>query len=335
MAAPDVAKNVALRIKMHDLATKGHNERHVAYLSRALEAAQALGVQDCLITARVQLDMVVSRLQPALTCGDLSARQALFREGTELLLSAGAALQARRAAGTLLPGALHPWEVAYEVGFLVHFAQLLGAKPAVLSRFKVMAGFFGYATFIYGAGHAANVQSLCSIRAVSLTTAQRDELWALLADGLDMMAASGTTDVASIAAQTEEATLVNNTRELLRDGFLPASAAGARVLDAWRRLERSGVLDAHDVGDSIKQAQSLIVNQKLAAEAAAAAPGLRSCALAGCGSRERHPAHFKSCGACKTVVYCSKEHQTEDWPAHKAACKAARKAAADTGAAGA
>ena len=30
------------------------------------------------------------------------------------------------------------------------------------------------------------------------------------------------------------------------------------------------------------------------------------------------------CAACKTVAYCCKEHQVEDWPAHKAACKAAR-----------
>jgi hypothetical protein len=36
--------------------------------------------------------------------------------------------------------------------------------------------------------------------------------------------------------------------------------------------------------------------------------------------------HFKACGACHTPAYCCKEHQTEDWPAHKAACKAAQAA---------
>jgi hypothetical protein len=41
-----------------------------------------------------------------------------------------------------------------------------------------------------------------------------------------------------------------------------------------------------------------------------------------------HPAQFKLCAACTTVVYCCKAHQAEDWPSHKAACKAARKAAA-------
>jgi hypothetical protein len=62
------------------------------------------------------------------------------------------------------------------------------------------------------------------------------------------------------------------------------------------------------------------------ADAARTAPGLRSCALARCGAREEHPSHFKCCVACRVPAYCGKECQTEDWPNHKAACKAARKA---------
>ena len=73
------------------------------------------------------------------------------------------------------------------------------------------------------------------------------------------------------------------------------------------------------------------LERTIVAAAAAAAPGLRSCALAGCGARERHPSHFKACAACRAVVYCSKEHQVQDWSAHKAACKAARKDASDSG----
>ena len=57
-------------------------------------------------------------------------------------------------------------------------------------------------------------------------------------------------------------------------------------------------------------------------------PGLRTCALRGCGAREAHPTHFKSCAACRAVVYCCREHQVAGWPGHKKACKAARKAAA-------
>ena len=52
---------------------------------------------------------------------------------------------------------------------------------------------------------------------------------------------------------------------------------------------------------------------------------LRACALASCAAREAHEAQFKKCAACLTVCYCCREHQVADWPAHKVACKAARK----------
>jgi hypothetical protein len=73
------------------------------------------------------------------------------------------------------------------------------------------------------------------------------------------------------------------------------------------------------------------------AAATAAARGLHFCALHSCGAQEVHASHFKRCSACSAVVYCCKEHQVQDWPAHKAACRAARKAAeaADNEASGA
>jgi hypothetical protein len=58
---------------------------------------------------------------------------------------------------------------------------------------------------------------------------------------------------------------------------------------------------------------------------------LRGCALEACAAREVHPAQFKKCAACQAAVYCCKAHQEQHWPAHKAACKAARKAAAEGG----
>ncbi len=52
----------------------------------------------------------------------------------------------------------------------------------------------------------------------------------------------------------------------------------------------------------------------------------RLCALETCSARTEPPApRFLSCAACRIPAYCCKEHQAEDWPAHKAACKAARK----------
>ena len=71
------------------------------------------------------------------------------------------------------------------------------------------------------------------------------------------------------------------------------------------------------------------------ARADADARGLRYCAR--CGAQEVHVAQFKRCAACKDegALYCSKECQRAAWPAHKAACKAARSAAAGGAAANA
>ena len=89
------------------------------------------------------------------------------------------------------------------------------------------------------------------------------------------------------------------------------AVAGARGLDArlvqllagaLQRLQRSGVLQARRIEHAIK---SLLPEQHALAAAIQSclkAPGLRTCALPSCGAREAHPAHFKSCGACHTVV---------------------------------
>lgn len=45
--------------------------------------------------------------------------------------------------------------------------------------------------------------------------------------------------------------------------------------------------------------------------------GLRCCALPACDAVEAHPKHFKACGRCRGVVYCSPAHQREDWKRHK------------------
>ena len=122
--------------------------------------------------------------------------------------------------------------------------------------------------------------------------------------------------------------------DALRDAV---SRAGANELDArlfqllagaWERLQRSGVLQARRIDTGIADVLAEQQALQAAIQSSMMAPGLRTCALPGCGAKEAHPAHFKNCTACRAVVYCCREHQVEGWPGHKKACKAARKAAA-------
>ena len=118
--------------------------------------------------------------------------------------------------------------------------------------------------------------------------------------------------------------------------LLFVSGLDARLLQqlagAWQRLQSSGVLQKLH----IEEGNTPAAPEELAFTAAVLnslnAPGLRTCALPGCGAKEAHPAHFKSCAACRAVVYCCREHQVEGWSGHKRACKAARKAQAEDGA---
>jgi hypothetical protein len=111
----------------------------------------------------------------------------------------------------------------------------------------------------------------------------------------------------------------------------------ARILAAWRRLQSSGVLQRRGILQCVSLNDALETHVAATAAATVAARGLHFCALPTCGAQEVHASQFKRCSACLSVVYCCKEHQVQDWPAHKAACRAARKAAeaADNEASGA
>ena len=102
--------------------------------------------------------------------------------------------------------------------------------------------------------------------------------------------------------------------------------AAQQVHNAWRRVLRSGVLRARGIDDGIVACEQLNLRVRAEVAEAIAAARLGACALASCAACESHEAQFKRCAACKTVCYCCREHQVADWPAHKAACKAARKA---------
>ena len=106
-----------------------------------------------------------------------------------------------------------------------------------------------------------------------------------------------------------------------------AGIEGAQqVCSAWRRVLRSGLLRERDMDERFKAVDRLNAGIDTAVAEALEAGRLRACALASCAARESHEQQYRQCAACRTVVYCCREHQLADWPAHKATCKAARKA---------
>ncbi len=160
-----------------------------------------------------------------------------------------------------------------------------------------------------------------------LSAEQKHAAYLFAASAVDLMTMVQPRDFKSFLAG--EPLLVRHLRALIPEVSGMDEMATKKLCAAWRRLLRSGVLRARGIDEGIDASDQHRKRISAATAADLAAGPLQQCALAGCAAREAHVSHFKRCGACRAVWYCCREHQVEDWPSHKAACKVAREAAAD------
>ena len=334
MAAPDVSALVALCNKTYDLAAAGHRARSCEYSERALVSAEALGLgEDCLIVA----DLRILRAKEALVW-NAEARSvppgtppaALTDTAIERFVLGLQTLQNRRAAGTLMPDSCRTAEVTWKRQLLEHQQQHNQDLMLSAEELEQTANLVGYEASLRAAAFIGLWPSLHKASAEAAGT--RAVFWAMLEDACNLFALHSREAATLVLAQ--EAEFIQTMHTLMDDGshLLATDAGCVRVTAAWRSLQSS--VGTEYLDSIIANRTRLRDKVQRATAAAAAAPGLRTCALESCDAREQHPRHFKACAACKAVVYCSKEHQTQDWPAHKAACKAARKAAAAAAASG-
>ena len=331
MTTPDDSVSVKLGVAAGTLNDKGHFARAAEkYGASVAAAAQELAADDCLVVAYLQalqsFSFICHSHVPALSTAEVTAAR---QTACELLDSCTTTLLRREEAGTLLPGRCRPAEVAWFRAFqyqgLVHLFSLPHEAREFADAFDVMVG-----TEVY-------FFTACISHDVVFFTLNELQLRhaAFIACALDLLASLPCEPVVIQGkhAATQEKTLaacVHRTIQNKKEMDVLDDEAATLLTDAWQRLERSGVLEQRLLGlETLPYDQLRTVQATLdAATEEGAVRGLYTCALAGCAATEVHVSHFKKCGACKTVAYCCKEHQVEDWPAHKAACKAARKAAA-------
>ena len=335
MSSDVLARAFAFDKKAYELVKKGHLLRAAENFGRGAEAAHVLGA-DNLVALNMQLQQSNLLFCYATTPNvaiDLGIRLAHAAESIALLSEAVAALERRRVTGMLLEGKCAAVEEAWNASHLLQLEEDDvddddDADDGVLaSEAASWAPLVGYKQFLNAAINAMNVllnagplAAVCSnsqLEAYAKHVVRAAELIQQPRCNGDLglrLEACFTTALRKLVAQADGNGL---------DAHLAQLLAGAQ-----QRLEGSGVLQVRRVEERLQT-----FNRKQEAVTAAAlksmtAPGLRSCALPGCGAREAHPAHFKSCAACRVVVYCCREHQVAGWPGHKKACKAARKAAA-------
>jgi len=327
----DLARVRTFFRKANELEEKGHLVRAAENYTRAAEAARALGPDNLVVVemqrshASVLLTYAANVVssEAAVDPGILAAQRA---DCVALLSAVVAALERRRVAGTLLEGKCTAAEEAWSV-------EHWKAAGASAVKAASVAKLFGYELCLQTATNVICVLQNAAFFANECSAAQFQFLFQHAINAAELMLLPRSHGKTAFGEEVLFAKTLSEAAASLDAQGLDARLV-QQLADAWQRLQRSGVLEARGAHDGGVFSQRLRLVQKAcidksdgAVRAAMVAPGLRSCALAGCGAKEVHPQHFKRCSACKLVVYCSKEHQLEAWPAHKAACKAARKAA--------
>jgi hypothetical protein len=335
----DCAPVLALCAAALELVGKGHLSRATDRWAQAVEAAQALGQTDCLIVAWCLLEQAQHDLAQTavLDVPVKDKNRQRFQRKIALTASVLPSLRRRRAAGTLAPGGCREWEEKFRVGRAQLATQVtVEGAAATLDQLDEFARQIGP---LVGYEAAMTLASLWAELVVVSCAQDVDE-------GGQRVAASHTAWLvecldafcARMAAAPEGGVPVCESDSLVL-GYLgehvqrlwPQNGNAVVVLDAWARVQAAlasnGMRD--NVNDIVRAARRAASDNEQATEAWAATSGLRRCHKARCGARERHPAQFKACSACKKVVYCTKECQTADYPEHRAACKAQRAATAE------
>ena len=310
--------------KASELFDKGHILRAAENYGRAAAAARALGV-DNLVALQMELLQgmsVGSYIGGAPRGTDRLILAAHRAEYIGLIASAVAALERRRMACTLLEGKCAAVEEAW-------FARQLQSRNAHWPAAKIASwsALVGYAAFMRAAKNASCVLSCARVFAAECSDAQLESFAQHAVHAAELMQQPRRHGDSAPGTEAEFA-------RALREAVSMAGAHGLAtrlvqlLAEAWQRLQRSGVLQARRIEENLRLQEAEQHALSTAIQKSLTAPDLRRCALPGCGAHEAHPAHFKSCAACRAVVYCCREHQVEAWPGHKKACKAASKAAA-------
>ena len=327
MSSDVIARVHSFAMKAGELGKIGHLLRAAENYGRAAEAARALGVDDGLVVLHMLLQRghalnAYATSAPA-DVADPRILAAHRAEGIALFSGVMEGLERRRVAGTLLEGRCYAAEEAWRTAILQQ-----GTPGLPAAAFASRAALVGCEFFITAAMMFTKLLTHARLFAAECSTAQLQSFAQHVVRAAELMQQQRRHVGGAMLAEAMFTAAFRKAVAEAGDGGLDASLVQL-LAGTLQRLQASGVLQERGVEERILREEPMRCARNAAVVDSLNAPGLRSCALDGCGAKEAHPTHFKSCAACRAVVYCCREHQVAGWPGHKKACKAARKAAAD------
>ena len=285
----------------------GRHARSAELCGRAAIQAEAFFGGDSLIWTDLRFREATAFTNQSVATADADGH-ALASQAWKLLLPLHAILLRRHAANTLL--AVRREEADYDA-----HAQAFAHKSRdklVVSRVGVQLGqaVFGFAI-------------LLGVTAVTLNLLRcqgwpRDEVTRAQSFVLDALNVIPLTAGSRVIVEYEPI-LVAFVEDMSKHAYDPAFRDA--VLRKWRSPAVSNVLRSHGtlqtgVASIEREAAEYDARRRADIEKI----GLRECAWPSCDKVERTVREFKQCSGCRSVWYCSPEHQMLDWGVHRTAC---------------
>ena len=245
-----------------------------------------------------------------------SEQEALLQRAWALLMPVHALLLRRLEDNTLLPDTIKEEEVTYYAR-LEAFARKASDK-SVLSE----AALQGLGVLI---GYKTLLDAVCytlSLLTVLRGSVPRESAHTFVLTALDAIPRTASINML-LSSEADLVTVMET--HMTPQSFEPSFCAA--VLRKWRSRAVADVLRARGVLQTgVASYQNNLAEFRARQRADIEKIGLRECAWPSCDKVERTVREFKQCSGSRSVWYCSLEHHTLDWGAHKKDCQKLDKA---------
>ena len=278
---------------------------------RAAQHAERLWGDNSLVVADLRVGEAGSLRGLADASTSSSEQEALRRRAWATLVPVHALLLRRLSDNTLLPGTIKEEEVTYYARSQA-FTQKAANKPVPEAALQGFGTVLGYETLVHAV--VITLALLAELRGSALPL---ENAHSFVLTALDAIPRTATLK----GRLASEAALVAMMETNLKPQNYEPSFCAA-VLRKWRSNEVADVLRARGMLQTAVAAhQESVVDFEARQRADIEKIGLRECAWPSCDKVERTVREFKQCSGCRSVWYCSPEHHTLDWGAHKKNCQ--------------
>ena len=300
--------------------TAGVLRRHTraAELSeRAAKHAARLWGDNSLVVADQLVCEAVALRGMASASTSSSEKEALWRRAWAILVPVHALLLRRLADNTVLPGTNTEDEVTYDARVQVFVCKATNKTVPSEAVLRGQGVVLGYTTLL-----GAVFNTLALLMELRGSALPRESAHSFVLTSLDAIPRTATMQH---QLMSEAHVVAMMETRLMPHNFEPSFCAA--VLRKWRSSAVADVLRARgSLQNGVAANQEGVAEFKARQRADIEKVGLRECAWPSCDKVERTVREFKQCSGCRSVWYCSLEHHTLDWGAHRKDCQKLDKA---------